>query len=131
MTLERLFLGVRCVTGLGTRCVPDKLRLMPLPRPDACGNYLSSMTPLETYLRELREIRTTGAGVEEESYYHPLAALLNEVGKKLKPKVKCVLQLANRGAGKPDGSTFMSLSLRRSTLNCASNSASGTRRPRL
>jgi hypothetical protein len=64
------------------------------------------MTPLETYLRELRDIRSTGAGVEEESYYHPLVTLLNEVGKKLKPKVKCVLQLANRGAGKPDGGLF-------------------------
>ncbi len=64
------------------------------------------MTPLETYLRDLRDIRSTGAGVEEESYYHPLAALLNEVGKKLKPKVKCALQLANRGAGKPDGGLF-------------------------
>jgi len=64
------------------------------------------MTSLETYLRELRDIRSTGAGVEEESYYHPLAALLNEVDKKLKPKVKCVLQLANHGAGKPDGGLF-------------------------
>jgi REP element-mobilizing transposase RayT len=64
------------------------------------------MTPLETYLRELREIRSTGAGVEEESYYHPLASLLNELGRNLKPKVKCVLQLANRGAGKPDGGLF-------------------------
>ncbi len=64
------------------------------------------MTPLESYLQELREIRSTGAAVEEESYYHPLATLLNEVGKKLKPKVKCVLQLANRGAGKPDGGLF-------------------------
>jgi hypothetical protein len=64
------------------------------------------MTPLETYLRELHEIRSTGAGVEEESYYHPLATLLNEVGKRLKPKVKCVLQLANRGAGKPEGGLF-------------------------
>jgi hypothetical protein len=61
---------------------------------------------LETYLRELREIRSTGAGVEEESYYHPLATLLNEVGRKLKPKVKCILQLANRGAGEPDGGLF-------------------------
>ncbi len=67
----------------------------------ACCNYLSLMTLLETYLRELRDIRSTGAGVEEESYYHPLATLLSEVGKKLKPKVKCVLQLANRAAGKP------------------------------
>jgi hypothetical protein len=79
---------------------------MPLPQGGACGNYLQSMTPLETYLRELRDIRSSGAGVEEESYYHPLATLLNEVGKRLKPKVKCVLQLANRGAGKPDGGLF-------------------------
>jgi hypothetical protein len=64
------------------------------------------MTPLETYLRELREIRSTGAGVEEESYYHPLITLFNELGKKLRPKVKCILQLANRGAGKPDGGLF-------------------------
>jgi Type ISP C-terminal specificity domain/N-6 DNA Methylase len=64
------------------------------------------MTPLENYLRELREIRSTGAGVEEESYYHPLATLFDELGKKLKPRVKCVLQLANRGAGKPDGGLF-------------------------
>ncbi|HEV2424423.1 MAG TPA: DNA methyltransferase [Terriglobia bacterium] len=64
------------------------------------------MTPLENYLRELREIRATGAGVEEESYYAPLAALFNELGKKLKPRVKCLLQLANRGAGKPDGGLF-------------------------
>ena len=69
---------------------------MPLPRPGACGNYLPLMTPLEAYLRELRDIRSTGAGVDEESYYHPLATLLNEVGKKLKPKVKCVPQLENR-----------------------------------
>jgi len=51
---------------------------MPLSRPRACDNYLSLMTPLETYLRELRDIRSTGAGVEEESYYHPFAALLGE-----------------------------------------------------
>jgi Type ISP C-terminal specificity domain/N-6 DNA Methylase len=64
------------------------------------------MTPLENYLRELREIRSTGAAVEEESYYHPLVTLFNDLGKKLRPRVKCVLQLANRGAGKPDGGLF-------------------------
>jgi hypothetical protein len=78
----------------------------PLPSVTACDNYHRQMTPLENYLRELRQIRSTGAGVEEESYYHPLAALFNELGKKLKPRVKCILQLANRGAGKPDGGLF-------------------------
>jgi hypothetical protein len=64
------------------------------------------MTPLENYLRELRDIRSTGAAVKETSYYPALSALFNEVGKTLKPKVRCVLTLANRGAGLPDGGLF-------------------------
>ena len=64
------------------------------------------MSLLETYMRELRDIRSTGAGVKETSYYPALSNLFNEIGKTLKPKVKCVLQLANRGAGSPDGGFF-------------------------
>lgn len=68
------------------------------------------MTPrtnlLETYLTEIRHTRATGAGVEEASYYPALANALNEIGRSLKPKVTCVLQLANHGAGLPDGGLF-------------------------
>jgi hypothetical protein len=32
--------------------------------------------------------------------------LLNEVGENLKPKVRCILQLANSGAGNPDGEFY-------------------------
>ena len=60
------------------------------------------MHPVETYLKELREIRSTGGAQPETSYYGALERLLNEVGKKLKPKVRCVSQLANAGAGAPD-----------------------------
>jgi hypothetical protein len=49
--------------------------------------------PLETYLKELSEIRASGAGVKETSYYGPLDNLLNEIGKTLKPKVKCIINL--------------------------------------
>lgn len=66
------------------------------------------MTPLEDYLRELRDIRSTGAAVKETSYYPALARLFNDGGKTLKPKVRCVLTLANRGAGLPDGGLFTS-----------------------
>jgi len=62
--------------------------------------------PLETYIRELRDIRASGAAVAETSYYGPLATLLNEVGKSLKPKVRCIINLRNRGAGIPDGGLF-------------------------
>lgn len=37
------------------------------------------MNPLETYLRELREIRSTGAAVRETSYYSPTAAYTRRV----------------------------------------------------
>ncbi len=62
--------------------------------------------PLETYLKELSEIRASGAGVKETSYYGPLANFLNEIGKTLKPKVKCIINLQNVGAGLPDGGFF-------------------------
>jgi hypothetical protein len=61
---------------------------------------------LETYLRELRDIRSLGAAVDETAYYPALATLLTEVGKKLKPKVRCVMGLKDLGAGFPDGGLF-------------------------
>jgi len=60
------------------------------------------MHPLETYLTELCEIRATGGGSAEISYYGALEALLNEVGRKLKPRVRCVHNLADTGVGYPD-----------------------------
>lgn len=62
--------------------------------------------PLETYLSAVAEIRSSGAGTKETSYYPALHALLNEIGKELKPKIRCILQLANRGAGNPDGGLY-------------------------
>jgi hypothetical protein len=64
------------------------------------------MEPLETYLVELRNIRASGAAVPETSGYGALANLLNEVGHKLKPRVRCFINLANTGAGIPDGGLF-------------------------
>jgi hypothetical protein len=61
---------------------------------------------LEIYLRELREIRSTGAATEETSYYTPLANLFNAVGNGLRPRVRCVMNLKNQGAGLPDGGLF-------------------------
>lgn len=68
--------------------------------------YKAGMNPLETYLKELRDIRSTGAAVAETSFYPVLSNLLNEIGKTLKPKVRCVINIANRGAGLPDVGLF-------------------------
>jgi hypothetical protein len=64
------------------------------------------MGPVENYLSEMRELHSARAGVKEVTYYTALANLLDEVGKTLKPKVRCILQLKNSGAGNPDGGLF-------------------------
>ena len=57
---------------------------------------------VETYLTELGQVRASGGATGERSYYGPLANLLNAVGGALKPKVLCVGELADQGAGHPD-----------------------------
>jgi len=64
------------------------------------------MTPFENYLTRLREIRSSGEAVDETSYYDALSNFFNEIGKSPKPRVHCILQLKNRGAGNPDGGLF-------------------------
>jgi hypothetical protein len=71
------------------------------------------MNPLENYIRELYEIRSTGAAVKETSYYGPLANLFNQIGKTLKPKVRCIINLKNQGAGLPDGGFFTAKQFRK------------------
>jgi hypothetical protein len=56
------------------------------------------MNPLETYLKELSKIRSSVAAVKETSYYGPLANLLNEIGKTLKPKEENIFNWKDRGA---------------------------------
>ncbi|CAN5737390.1 hypothetical protein BH23GEM7_BH23GEM7_39330 [soil metagenome] len=76
-----------------------------MPEPSLAASF-DLMHPLESYLREIRDIRYSGAAVQETSYYGPLATLLNEVGRALRPRVQCFINLQNRGAGIPDGGFF-------------------------
>ena len=57
------------------------------------------MNPLATYLRELRDIRSSGANVPETSFYGPLANLLNDIGQMLKPRVRCMINPESVGIG--------------------------------
>lgn len=61
---------------------------------------------LTEYLSALQAVRATGAGVPETSYYPALSNLFNAVGKTLKPKVRCIINISNQGAGLPDGGLF-------------------------
>ncbi len=57
---------------------------------------------VEHYLADLQRIRASGSATGERSSYGPLANLLNAVAGALKPKVFCVGELADQGAGHPD-----------------------------
>jgi hypothetical protein len=73
-------------------------------------------SPVETYFAALAEIRATGGGVQETSYYPALINLLNAVGQTLKPRVLAVSQLRNTGAGSPDAGLFVAGQLAKGLL---------------
>ena len=64
------------------------------------------MTPLEKFLRDTTDIHSSHSAVDETSYYGAIEALFNEIGKSLKPRVRCILHPKNKGAGLPDGGLF-------------------------
>ncbi len=66
------------------------------------GTNTKLTTAVENYFTDLRRIRASGGATGERSSYGPLANLLNAVGAALKPKVFCVGELADQGAGHPD-----------------------------
>ena len=57
---------------------------------------------VEAYFADLGRVRASGGGTGERSSYGPLSHLLDAVGATLKPKVFCVGELADQGAGHPD-----------------------------
>ena len=70
---------------------------------------------IERYLTDMGEVRGTRSNVAETSFYPALERLLSDIGKSLSPKVRCVINLANRGAGLPDGGLFSADQFRRKT----------------
>jgi len=76
----------------------------------ALACYFIPMTPnhhklieaAEAYFLHLARLRACGGSTEERSSYAPLANLLNTVGALVKPKVFCISELADQGAGHPD-----------------------------
>ena len=68
---------------------------------------------VEDYLGDPRRIRVSGGATGERSGFGPLANLLNEIGGGLKPKVFCVDELADQGAGHPDFGLYAAKQVRR------------------
>lgn len=71
------------------------------------------MSKLSQYFKDLRDIYNTGSSVKETSYYGAFESMANAYGKELKPKVKCVINLQNKGAGIPDAGFFTSSQFQR------------------
>ena len=71
--------------------------------------------PIERYLTDMGEIWRSRANVAETSFYPALERLLTDIGKTLSPKVRCIINPANRGAGLPDGGLFSADQFRRKT----------------
>ena len=70
---------------------------------------------VEAYFTDLRRVRASGGATGERSIYGPLANLLNAVGATLKPKVFCVGELADQGAGHPDFGLYAAKQLQKGT----------------
>ena len=66
------------------------------------ANAAKLISIVEEYLSDLRRLRASGGATGELSTYPALANLLNAVGATLRPKVFCVVELADQGAGHPD-----------------------------
>ncbi len=71
-------------------------------------NTTKLTSAIEEYLTDLRRIRASGGATSERSYYPPLSNLLNAIGGMLKPRVFCVGELAEQGAGHPDFGLYAS-----------------------
>ena len=71
---------------------------------------------VEEYLGDLRRVRVSGGATGERSGYGPLANLLNEIGGGLRPKVFCVGELADQGAGHPDFGLYAAKQVQRGGL---------------
>lgn len=67
---------------------------------------MSSIHALEYFLASVSAVHHSGGGTKETSYYSALNQMFDTVGQALKPKVRCVMQLKNLGAGNPDGGFF-------------------------
>ena len=68
---------------------------------------------VEAYFADLRRVRASGGATGERSYYPPLEGLLRAVGATLKPKVFCVQELADQGAGHPDFALYTARQVQR------------------
>ncbi len=70
----------------------------------------------ETYFADLGRVYASGCATGERSSYGPLHGLLNAVGAALRPKVHCVQEPADQGAGHPDFALYAARQMQKSRV---------------
>ena len=73
-------------------------------------------TAAETYFAELARVQRSGGATSERSMYGPLSNLLDAIGATLNPKVFCVPELADQGAGHPDFGLYTARQVQRGSV---------------
>ena len=68
---------------------------------------------VEAYFTDMGRVHASGGATGERSYYPALASLLGAAGDTLKPKVFCVLEGADQGAGHPDFALYTAKQVQR------------------
>ena len=77
------------------------------------GTTTKLTAAVEEYFADLRRVRVSRGATQERSLYGPLGNLLAAVGATLRPKVFCVQELADQGAGHPDFGLYAARQLQR------------------
>ena len=83
---------------------------------DMLANTSKLTSIVEGYLEDLRRVRASGGATAERSTYAALANLFDSIGATLRPKVVCVPELADQGAGHPDIGLYAASQVQRGTL---------------
>ncbi len=78
-------------------------------------NQNQKLMVAEAYFAALRRVRASGGGTGERSHYPALEHLLGAVGNGLKPKVFCIQEGADQGAGHPDFALYTAQQVQRGT----------------
>ena len=79
------------------------------------GTTTKLTAAVQEYFADLRRVRASGGATRERSLYGPLGNLLTAVGATLRPKVSCVQELADQGAGHPDFGLYAAKQVQRGT----------------
>ena len=77
------------------------------------GTNTKLTAAVEAYFSDLGRVRASGGATGERSSYGPVANLLNAIGVTLRPKVFCVGELADQGAGHPDFGLYAAMQVQR------------------